>query len=278
MPQPTLKLEIFEGPLDLLLSLINKNKMKISDIRIAEICEQYLDYLALADQMDVELASEFIVMASELMLIKSRMLLPRQESEEDPRAPLAEALLIYQRAKEAAQQLFPRYAEYSGRMVKDEDEVLPLNELPTGLDPERLTRAFLRLLSRMKSEENTGDKLIEPLVRRKPVPVRKMASSLLSFVRERKQASVVTLLAEATTRGELVASFIALLELIKQKVLLLCESEEQAERGDIDYSIALRLNPEADPENLMTEYDGDEPEDAQNGAPAEAAEKEGAHV
>lgn len=279
MPQPTLKLELFEGPLDLLLSLINKNKMKISDIRISEICEQYLDYLSLAEQMDVELASEFIVMASELMLIKSRMLLPRQEAEEDPRAPLAEALLIYQQAKEAARLLLPRYAEYSGRMIKDEDEVLPLNELPTGLDPDRLTLVFLKLLSRMKAEENTGDRLIEPLVRKKPVPVRKMASSMLSFVRERKKASVVTLLAGASTRGELVASFIALLELIKQKVLLLCETEEQAERGDIDYSIALELNPDADPENLMTEYDGDEAEsEGDNAPPTEKTAEETAHV
>ena len=87
-----------------------------------------------------------------------------------------------------------------------------------------------------------------------------MANNILGYVREKKKASVVTLLAGATTRGELVASFIALLELIKQKVLLLCETEEQAERGDIDYSISLMLNPEADSSAVMTEYDGDEPE------------------
>ena len=258
MQQPTLKLEIFEGPLELLLSLIHKNKMDINDIEISVICEQYLEYLSQAEAMDVELASEFIVMASELMLIKSRMLLPRKEEEEDPRAPLAEALLLYEQAREAAKAMLPMYAEFSGRMIKDEDEVLPLNELPTGLDPDRLTRAFMLMLSRMKHAEQTGETLISPIVKAKPVPVRKMANNILGFVKAKKKASVITLLAGATTRGELVASFIALLELIKQKVLLLCESEEQAERGDIDYSISLMLNPEADSEAVLTEYDGED--------------------
>ncbi len=260
MQQPTLKLEIFEGPLDLLLSLVHKNKMNINDIVISVICEQYLDYLSQAEAMDVELASEFIVMASELMLIKSRMLLPRKEEDEDPRAPLAEALLLYERAREAAKVMLPLYAEFSGRMVKDEDELLPLNELPTGLDPDRLTAAFLKMLARMKANETSSETLISPIVKAKPVPVRKMANNILDHVRQRKKASVVTLLAGATTRGELVASFIALLELIKQKVLLLCETEEQAERGDIDYSISLMLNPDADGDTVMTEYDGDEAE------------------
>ena len=266
MQQPTLKLEIFEGPLDLLLSLIHKNKMNINDIVITVICEQYLDYLSQAEAMDVELASEFIVMASELMLIKSRMLLPRKEEDEDPRAPLAEALLLYERAREAARIMLPLYAEFSGRMVKDEDELLPSNELPTGLDPDRLTAAFLKMLSRMKNSETSSETLISPIVKAKPVPVRTMANNILNHVRQKKKASVVTLLAGATTRGELVASFIALLELIKQKVLLLCETEEQAERGDIDYSISLMLNPDADSTEVMTEYDSDESEKEGDGS------------
>ena len=97
----------------------------------------------------------------------------------------------------------------------------------------------------LTSQLESGETLISPIVKAKPVPVRKMAGNILTFVREKKKASVVTLLAGSTTRGELVASFIALLELIKQKVLLLCETEEQAERGDIDYSISLMLNPDA---------------------------------
>ena len=83
-------LETFEGPLDLLLSLISKNKIDINDIPISLVCDQYMEYLAKAEAFDIELSSDFIVMASELMLIKSRMLLPRnEEEEEDPRAALA---------------------------------------------------------------------------------------------------------------------------------------------------------------------------------------------
>ena len=98
----TYHLEAFDGPLDLLLSLIQKNKVEISDIPISLICDQYMAYVTEAERLDMDLASEFIVMASELMLIKSKMLLPKAEpEEEDPRAELAEALIKYQQAKAA---------------------------------------------------------------------------------------------------------------------------------------------------------------------------------
>ena len=108
MERLTYKLEVYEGPLDLLLDLIAKNKIDIMNIPIALICDQYMQYITDARAMDMELAGEFIVMASELLYIKSKMLLPRAEpDEEDPRASLAEALLLYKQAKEAAEQLVP---------------------------------------------------------------------------------------------------------------------------------------------------------------------------
>ena len=95
--QLTYRLDQFEGPLDLLLTLISKNKGSITDIPIALICDQYMEYLAEAERMDLEVASEFIVMASELMLIKSKMILPHEEgTENDPRREIADALLLYQ--------------------------------------------------------------------------------------------------------------------------------------------------------------------------------------
>ena len=106
MEKLTYRLEVYEGPLDLLLDLIAKNKIDIMNIPIALICDQYMQYITEAQAMDMELAGEFIVMASELLYIKSKMLLPRAEpDEEDPRASLAEALLLYKQAKEAAEQL-----------------------------------------------------------------------------------------------------------------------------------------------------------------------------
>ena len=126
MESVTYKLEQFdfEGPLELLLALIQKNKVNITDIPIALICDQYLAYIAAAQDLNMELAGEFIVMASELVRIKSKMLLPRpQEEEKDPRMDLQEALQRYQQAKEAAQIMAERYSIYRGRMVKDTDEV-----------------------------------------------------------------------------------------------------------------------------------------------------------
>ncbi len=111
----TYRLDQFEGPLDLLLTLIQKNKVSITDIPISLICDQYMDYITEAQRLDMDIAAEFIVMASELMLIKSKMLLPREEeNDDDPRAVLTDALLRYQQAKEAAAKLTPLYAYYSG--------------------------------------------------------------------------------------------------------------------------------------------------------------------
>jgi len=124
--QLTYRLDQFEGPLDLLLTLISKNKVSITDIPIAIICDQYMEYIEQAQKMDLDIASEFIVMASELMLIKSKMILPHEEgTENDPRREIADALLLYQQAKLAAKELKPLYDEFSTRYVKDTDEVPP---------------------------------------------------------------------------------------------------------------------------------------------------------
>ena len=105
----TYRLDQFEGPLDLLLMLIEKNKVSITDIPIAMICDQYIEYLTAAEEMDLEIASDFIVMASKLMLIKSQMLLPHEEgTENDPRREIQDALLLHKRAKEAAKELCSR--------------------------------------------------------------------------------------------------------------------------------------------------------------------------
>ena len=144
----TYKLEQFEGPLDLLLSLIQKNKVSITDIPISLICDQYIEYITQAQKLDMELASEFIVMASELMLIKSKMLLPKEkEDEEDPRATLTDALLRYQQAKEAAGKLAPMYAFYSGRMVKDTDEISVDKTFVADQDVTSLCAAVRRIIA-----------------------------------------------------------------------------------------------------------------------------------
>jgi len=118
------RLDQFEGPLDLLLTLVEKNKINIDDIPISLLCSQYMEYIAEAESMNIDVSAEFILMASELMLIKSKMLLPRnEETEEDPRAALAAAMLEYKRTKEASVSLTRMFAEYGSRMIKDTDEI-----------------------------------------------------------------------------------------------------------------------------------------------------------
>jgi len=242
----TYKLEIFEGPLELLLSLVNKNKMDINDIQISVICDQYMSYIEEAQKMDMDLAAEFIVMASELMLIKSRMLLPRlPENEEDPRAWLSEALLIYKKAKEAAAAMLPMYAEHSGRMIKDEDEIPPDKELPSGMDPELLSRALSLMMRRLEAAENVQSTHIKPLVRARVVSVEERIGIIVSSLRERKSCTLLSILDDAQDRSELIASFLALLELIKSRTILLRESEDaEDEIGQIGFSIEVSLNPD----------------------------------
>ena len=246
MQELTYKLELFEGPLELLLSLVNKNKMDINDIQISVICEQYMDYIEQAQKMDMELASEFIVMASELMLIKSRMLLPRlKEDEEDPRAWLSEALAIYKKAKEAAQTMLPMYAEYSGRMIKDEDEIPPDKELPSGMDPELLSRALSVMMRRLEASENVQSTHIKPLVRARVVSVEERIGIIVSSLREKRACTLLEILDQAQDRSELIASFLALLELIKSRTILLYEGEStEDEIGQIGFSIEVSLNPD----------------------------------
>ena len=172
--QVTYRLDQFEGPLDLLLTLISKNKVSITDIPIALICDQYMEYIEEAQKMDPDVASEFIVMASELMLIKSRMLLPHEEgNENDPRREIADALMLYQQAKLVAQELKPRYDEYSGRFVKGTDEIPPEKGLPLNLDSGMLIKALESVLRRMKvaDAQKHPTELVNPLIKHKVISV-----------------------------------------------------------------------------------------------------------
>ena len=172
--QLSFKLEVFEGPLDLLLKLIARNKVNIYDIPIAVIFEQYMDYINTMREMNMELAGEFINMAAELMLIKSRMLLPHEEgTENDPRREIADALMLYQQAKLVAKELRPRYDEYSGRFVKGTDDIPPEKGLPLNMDPALLVKALESVLKRMKVAQTakTPTELVNPLIQHKVVSV-----------------------------------------------------------------------------------------------------------
>lgn len=216
------KLDQFEGPLDLLLALIAKNKINIEDIPISLICEQYLDFIRGAEAMDMEIASEFLVMASELMLIKSRMLLPKPEHEdEDPRKQLTDALIRYQLAKAAAVKLAERYTLYSGRMIKDTDEISVDRTYVADQSLEALSAALKRVRTYMEAVEDAKNRVFTPMISRRTVSVEVKIGGILRHMQKCGKASLAELLEYEDSLPDLLASFIAVLELIRIRRLII---------------------------------------------------------
>ena len=260
--QLTYRLDQFEGPLDLLLTLISKNKVSITDIPIAIICDQYMEYIEEAQRMDLEIASEFIVMASELMLIKSKMILPHEEgTENDPRREIANALLLYQQAKLAATKLRPLYDEFSTRYVKGTDDVPPEKGLPMNLDPNLMIKALNSILRRMRiaEAERKPTELVNPLIKHHVVSVEEKIEEICAILEERDEASLFFLLKDADSRPELVARFMAVLELIKIHRIFITTVhfvEDVAEYDAEGLDIKFKLNPDYVPvEGAESEFD-----------------------
>jgi segregation and condensation protein A len=219
------RLDVFEGPLDLLLYLIRKEEIDIHDIPIERVAGQYLEYIELMQMLDLNIAGEFLVMAATLMMIKSRMLLPveeravvegEEEDEMDPRWDLVRRLVEYKKFKDAAQFLqvrargredvFGREAEGANFGPKAD---IPLQDV--GLFD--LLSAFNRALSRVKSED-----LREIFSER--YTVSEKIDDLLNRIRETARISISRLFEGMRSRHEIVVTFLAVLELIRLKHLV----------------------------------------------------------
>lgn len=220
------KLETFEGPLELLLSLIAKNKVSIYDIPIALILEQYMEYLHQMELFNMEIASDFIVMASQLMVIKSRMLLPKlDEDQEDPRQELVDMLLEYQRAKQAAQVLHDREFTYAGRFEKPPAKLEDAGKVEYKLshDISLLQEAYMRVYQRrlelIEAQNNTQslDNLIKTT---KHVTVNERILHVMKLLVKKGKCGFAGLFENAQSRSEIVATFLAVLELIKGKRIM----------------------------------------------------------
>lgn len=252
------KLEIFEGPLELLLSLITKNKVNIYDIPIALILEQYMDYLHTMELFNMEIASEFIVMASQLMVIKSRMLLPKIEEEDDPRQELVDMLLEYQRAKQTAEILHDRETTYGGRFEKPPEKIDNINKTEYKLthDIKLLQEAYLRIYQRrlelMEAQANT-EKLDNLLKTTRHVSVNERILHVMKLLVRRGNCSFANLFEKAESRSEIVATFLAVLELIKGRRIMI---ENLSESGE-DCTITL-LRDKNKEELPASEYDKEE--------------------
>ncbi len=220
----------FSGPLDLLLSLIQKNKVEITDIPIALICDQYMEYIREAESLDMDLAAEFIVMASELMLIKSKMLLPRVEpEEEDPRAALADALLKFQQAKAAAAIMAKAYPKYSGRMVKDTDEISIDKTFVADQNVTSLCLAVRRIIAYREEHPSAEKVTFTPMIASPIVPVEAKIVGILRHLEEKERVSLSNLIQDAVSLPDMIAIFLGVLELVRMRRILLIESDNASD-------------------------------------------------
>lgn len=218
MSAPSFKLDVFEGPLDLLLHLIQKNKVSIYDIPIVSITEQYFEMLEIAGLLDLEISSEFLVMAAQLLYIKSKMLLPKQadEDEQDPREELAKRLLEYQKYKQASEKLKQREFYYKYMYFKEPDNIEPIEPPPPDSYPiEKLVEAFYDVLERTRRREPPPKKNFDGIVKRKVVSVRDKAEGIVKRLKKGSAIKFVSIFEHDKDRSELVATFLALLELIR---------------------------------------------------------------
>jgi segregation and condensation protein A len=212
------KLDIFEGPLDLLLYLIKKDEVDVLDVNIERITRQYIAYLDTFKMLNIDLAGEFIVMAANLMYLKSRMLIPKQvqppeeeTEEEDPRWELIRQLIEYKKFKDAAGFLSRRQMQMEN-VYPASPEVPDLKKEDVSGFPELgifdLIRAFQKVLNRFQKEdlqEIADDRFT----------VADKIEHLLTNVRPGEQIPFLSLFAAATTRDEVIVTFVAMLELIK---------------------------------------------------------------
>jgi segregation and condensation protein A len=216
------QLPAFQGPLDLLLHLIQREEIEISDIPIARITKEYLDTLDLMRELDLEVAGEFLVMAATLMRIKARMLLPpaiTDEEEEDPREGLVRQLLEYRRFKAAAGDL--ERLEGERRLLFDRGAPAQLEDPEDGeLQPVSL----FRLLDALKNVLQREKPPIVHTITAEPITLEE-AIAVIRAQLSRGNALFEEVLAEFPTRLEKITAFLALLELLKQEQITVAQEE-----------------------------------------------------
>lgn len=222
-------LENFEGPLDLLLHLIKKNEVNIYDIPISLITQQYLDAIALMQELNLDIAGEFVVMAATLIHIKSKMLLPRPETaagvegdaEEDPRDALVRRLLEHQKFKAAAELLHEREELRAAQWQRPDERVAAIAgdeyEPELEVDLFSLLSAFQAVVQRAKHRPKV---LLPP----EQIPVEVRIEQLLARLSETEACGFEELFADVQDRSGLIVTFLALLEMIRLKLVRVFQS------------------------------------------------------
>ncbi len=259
MEEPKYKLEQlnFDGPLDLLLKLIEKDKIDIYDIPIVRLTEQYFQYINAMEEKDLDVMSDFLVMASILLDIKAKMLLPKEkkeetEEEEDPRAELTARLLEYKRYKFIAHELrlYEAYAKRfyyrDAELPKELKSYVPpvnLDELLDGVTLERLREVYLRVLGRMNSAENTAQQQFFGVIKKHRISLAGCLKGMVNYAKTHKHFSFRQILEGKADKTEVVVNFLAILELIRMGKVSVTQDETDA---DID----VEVNQDADFEDI----------------------------
>lgn len=212
-----LDLPIFEGPFELLLYFIKRDEIDIYDIPIAKVTAEFQEYVQIIKELDLEMAGDFILMASQLMYIKSQMLLPREAPEgeeiEDPRKQIVQSLLEYQRYKEASEDLRPleeanRYVMYRQRYEAEREAISEAETYKnaTFID---LIKAYKKLLDRLENSEK-----VQHIVSFNPVSIEEQIKTFSTLIKKNKRFSFFEV-AKNYDKYTLVVSFLAILEMVR---------------------------------------------------------------
>ncbi|MBP7215400.1 MAG: segregation/condensation protein A [Candidatus Kapabacteria bacterium] len=240
-----IKLKDFEGPLDLLLYFIRRDEIDIYDIPIAKISEEFLNYLHLLEIMDIEIASDFILMAATLLQIKADMLLQINKSEKetlgeenDPRTPLVKQLIEYQKYKEAANHLSERYDEnqYYFYRKNYQSEINQSNEIGTHYKNASIFN-LVDALSKVLKRNNTDNQTFHQ-VNLFPITIEEKKNEILQIL-HLKSRIYFTKLIDNYSRLEIVVTFLALLELTRTNDISLFQNDNF---GEIVITLKLNLN------------------------------------
>lgn len=225
MEKLSFKLPVFEGPLDVLLYLISKNRLDIYDVPIAELLNQYMDYLSAMSEMDLDIASDFLEMASRLVEIKSAMLLPKNEDAENKKNEFIATLIGYKTCKAMASALRMRGSGLDSFVRSpqafERDETYKCTH-----DAQELRKAFLLLGNRIKSRRPPTTEAFKGIVGRPIVSVVSRIIHVIKLLFRDGAKSFRSMFDDATGRSEAVATFLALLELVKSKKIVIDENSD----------------------------------------------------
>ena len=227
----------YEGPMELLFDLISRNKIDIRDISIVEITNQYMEYVDHVKSIDMDLASDFIMMATRLLEIKSRYILyvkDKGESEQDPRQELIDQIEEYKKYRQIAEEIKDKIKEYDNRFYRQEEE-LELEEEDDNLDLSRinldeidtLLPDLFKILDQVKKNDKGLEKNpnLKKIVENRTISVEDRIKSLRSKIKEGERLSFIQSL-ESQDKKEVIASFLAMLELIKLKEIEIIQDKK----------------------------------------------------